>query len=102
MSAGFVANITDFDGWWYRNWWYELSCERGWQKSSQGHYQPMLCPESNCLPAVVLLKKSWTPLGETNHFHEEGHRRESRQGLHFHCIILPLSVSSYKADSMKP
>lgn len=34
MSAGFVANITDFDGWMYRNWWYELSRERGWQKSS--------------------------------------------------------------------
>ncbi|POS75504.1 hypothetical protein DHEL01_v206098 [Diaporthe helianthi] len=34
MSAGFVSNITDFDGWMYRNWWYELSRQRGWQKSA--------------------------------------------------------------------
>ncbi|KAK2599435.1 hypothetical protein N8I77_011189 [Diaporthe amygdali] len=34
MSKGFVAKITDFDGWMFRNWWYELSRHRGWQKSS--------------------------------------------------------------------
>ncbi|KAL1852525.1 hypothetical protein Daus18300_012123 [Diaporthe australafricana] len=34
MSKGFVSSMTDFDGWMFRNWWYELSRQRGWQKSS--------------------------------------------------------------------
>lgn len=31
MLAGSAAKVTDFDGWMLRNWWYELSRERGWQ-----------------------------------------------------------------------
>lgn len=31
MSAGASSEITDFDGWMLRNWWYEISRERGWQ-----------------------------------------------------------------------
>ncbi|RSL94444.1 hypothetical protein CEP52_012634 [Fusarium oligoseptatum] len=34
MLAGSSTEITDFDGWMFRNWWYELSRERGWQSSS--------------------------------------------------------------------
>lgn len=30
MLAGSSPTITDFDGWMLRNWWYELSRERGW------------------------------------------------------------------------
>lgn len=30
MLAGSSATITDFDGWMLRNWWYELSRNRGW------------------------------------------------------------------------
>lgn len=35
MLAGSAADVTDFDGWMLRNWWYELSRERGWQSSAQ-------------------------------------------------------------------
>lgn len=31
MLAGSATEITDFDGWMLRNWWYELSRNRGWQ-----------------------------------------------------------------------
>lgn len=33
MNAGSATEITDFDGWMLRNWWYELSRDssRGWQ-----------------------------------------------------------------------
>ncbi|KAM0230036.1 hypothetical protein ACHAPO_009589 [Fusarium lateritium] len=31
MLAGSAAEVTDFDGWMLRNWWYELSRHRGWQ-----------------------------------------------------------------------
>ena len=31
MHAGTATEITEFDGWMYRNWWYELSRNRGWQ-----------------------------------------------------------------------
>ncbi|CAG9941018.1 unnamed protein product [Clonostachys rosea f. rosea IK726] len=31
MLAGSSSVITDFDGWMLRNWWYELSRNRGWQ-----------------------------------------------------------------------
>ncbi|OLN87598.1 putative acetylxylan esterase A 4 [Colletotrichum chlorophyti] len=31
MLAGSAAQVTDFDGWMLRNWWYELSRSRGWQ-----------------------------------------------------------------------
>ncbi|GJC87467.1 putative acetylxylan esterase A [Colletotrichum liriopes] len=34
MLAGSSMEITDFDGWMYRNWWYELSKNRGWTKSA--------------------------------------------------------------------
>ncbi|KAF5011798.1 hypothetical protein FDECE_2088 [Fusarium decemcellulare] len=34
MNAGSASEITDFDGWMYRNWWYELSRERGWQSGT--------------------------------------------------------------------
>ncbi|WYZ43132.1 hypothetical protein EsH8_VI_000831 [Colletotrichum jinshuiense] len=34
MLAGSSMEITEFDGWMYRNWWYELSKGRGWAKSS--------------------------------------------------------------------
>ncbi|KXH52329.1 cellulose-binding family II protein [Colletotrichum nymphaeae SA-01] len=34
MLAGSAAQITDFDGWMLRNWWYELSRERGWQSGT--------------------------------------------------------------------
>ncbi|KAF4902671.1 putative exoglucanase GH6D [Colletotrichum viniferum] len=34
MLAGSSMEITDFDGWMYRNWWYELSRSRGWTKAS--------------------------------------------------------------------
>ncbi|RSL47432.1 hypothetical protein CEP54_013412 [Fusarium duplospermum] len=34
MLAGSSTEITDFDGWMFRNWWYELSRERGWQSGS--------------------------------------------------------------------
>lgn len=30
MNAGSSMVITEFDGWMLRNWWYELSRERGW------------------------------------------------------------------------
>lgn len=30
MLAGSSAEITEFDGWMLRNWWYELSRNRGW------------------------------------------------------------------------
>ena len=30
MLAGSASEITDFDGWMLRNWWYELSRDRGW------------------------------------------------------------------------
>ncbi|KAJ0140209.1 hypothetical protein CTA2_1694, partial [Colletotrichum tanaceti] len=33
MLAGASTEITDFDGWMFRNWWYELSKMRGWTKS---------------------------------------------------------------------
>ncbi|KAG8670893.1 hypothetical protein FPOAC2_04199 [Fusarium poae] len=33
MLAGSAAEVTEFDGWMLRNWWYELSRERGWQSS---------------------------------------------------------------------
>lgn len=35
MLAGSAADVTDFDGWMLRNWWYELSRERGWQSDAQ-------------------------------------------------------------------
>ncbi|KAH6968175.1 hypothetical protein DER45DRAFT_513955 [Fusarium avenaceum] len=31
MLAGSATEVTDFDGWMLRNWWYELSRQRGWQ-----------------------------------------------------------------------
>lgn len=31
MQAGASTQITDFDGWMLRNWWYELSRNRNWQ-----------------------------------------------------------------------
>lgn len=33
MLAGAATEVTDFDGWMLRNWWYELSrdASRGWQ-----------------------------------------------------------------------
>ncbi|KAM0347283.1 hypothetical protein ACHAPU_004802 [Fusarium lateritium] len=31
MLAGSATEVTDFDGWMLRNWWYELSRKRGWQ-----------------------------------------------------------------------
>ncbi|VUC31222.1 unnamed protein product [Clonostachys rosea] len=31
MLAGSASQITDFDGWMLRNWWYELSRNRGWR-----------------------------------------------------------------------
>ncbi|KAI1367303.1 hypothetical protein F5Y08DRAFT_298683 [Xylaria arbuscula] len=31
MLSGSSTEITDFDGWMLRNWWYELSRYRGWQ-----------------------------------------------------------------------
>lgn len=34
MLAGSATEITDFDGWMYRNWWYELSKTHGWASSS--------------------------------------------------------------------
>lgn len=34
MLAGSAAEVTDFDGWMFRNCWYELSRNRGWQSSS--------------------------------------------------------------------
>ncbi|KAF5679621.1 Exoglucanase 1 [Fusarium heterosporum] len=34
MLAGSATEVTDFDGWMLRNWWYELSRERGWQTSA--------------------------------------------------------------------
>ncbi|KAL2133496.1 hypothetical protein VTI74DRAFT_2261 [Chaetomium olivicolor] len=34
MLAGSSTEITEFDGWMLRNWWYELSRNRGWQLSS--------------------------------------------------------------------
>ncbi|KAH8901293.1 hypothetical protein GQ53DRAFT_800793 [Thozetella sp. PMI_491] len=34
MLAGSSTVITDFDGWMLRNWWYELSRQRGWQTGS--------------------------------------------------------------------
>ncbi|KAL2211237.1 hypothetical protein CC79DRAFT_1377821 [Sarocladium strictum] len=34
MKAGSASVITDFDGWMLRNWWYELSRNRGWQSAS--------------------------------------------------------------------
>ncbi|KAH7137433.1 hypothetical protein B0J13DRAFT_639898, partial [Dactylonectria estremocensis] len=34
MLAGSATEITDFDGWMYRNWWYELSQTHGWASSS--------------------------------------------------------------------
>jgi hypothetical protein len=34
MLAGSSMEITDFDGWMYRNWWYELSKINGWASST--------------------------------------------------------------------
>ncbi|KAH8688482.1 hypothetical protein BGZ61DRAFT_589040 [Ilyonectria robusta] len=34
MLAGASMEITDFDGWMYRNWWYYLSEKNGWSSSS--------------------------------------------------------------------
>ncbi|KKA28174.1 hypothetical protein TD95_004219 [Thielaviopsis punctulata] len=34
MWAGTSSVITEFDGWMLRNWWYELSRNRGWQNST--------------------------------------------------------------------
>ncbi|RKL33884.1 hypothetical protein BFJ72_g9666 [Fusarium proliferatum] len=34
MLAGSSTKVTDFDGWMLRNWWYELSRERGWQSTA--------------------------------------------------------------------
>ncbi|SPO07619.1 uncharacterized protein DNG_10314 [Cephalotrichum gorgonifer] len=31
MLAGSSTEVTEFDGWMLRNWWYELSRQRGWQ-----------------------------------------------------------------------
>lgn len=31
MLAGSAGEVTEFDGWMFRNWWYELSRDRGWQ-----------------------------------------------------------------------
>lgn len=31
MLAGAAQEVTEFDGWMLRNWWYALSRERGWQ-----------------------------------------------------------------------
>ncbi|PKS12630.1 hypothetical protein jhhlp_000838 [Lomentospora prolificans] len=31
MLAGSATEITDFDAWMFRQWWYELSRNRGWQ-----------------------------------------------------------------------
>ncbi|KZL82183.1 cellulose-binding family ii protein [Colletotrichum incanum] len=36
MLAGSAGEVTDFDGWMLRNWWYELSRNRGWQSGSSG------------------------------------------------------------------
>jgi hypothetical protein len=36
MLAGSAAEVTEFDGWMLRNWWYELSRERGWQSGVSG------------------------------------------------------------------
>lgn len=33
MLAGAAQEVTEFDGWMLRNWWYELSRERGWVQS---------------------------------------------------------------------
>ncbi|KAL5614891.1 hypothetical protein BROUX41_004970 [Berkeleyomyces rouxiae] len=36
MLAGSSTVITEFDGWMFRNWWYELSRNRNWQSGSTG------------------------------------------------------------------
>jgi hypothetical protein len=55
MLAGSATEITEFDGWMLRNWWYELSRNRGWQSASSDSNSPSssstLSPSQN--PAVT-------------------------------------------------
>ena len=47
MLAGSASQITDFDGWMLRNWWYELSRDRDWQSAAA----PAPAPVETVAPA---------------------------------------------------
>jgi cytoskeletal protein RodZ len=47
MLAGASMEITDFDGWMYRNWWYYLSQKNNWSSSKSS---------TNAAPASSELK----------------------------------------------
>ena len=49
MLAGSSSSITDFDGWMLRNWWYELSRNRGWQSGTSPNPNPPT-PNPQCSP----------------------------------------------------
>ncbi|KAF6822748.1 cellulose-binding family II [Colletotrichum musicola] len=46
MLAGSSMEITDFDGWMYRNWWHELSQNRKWSKASSSAAAPTVKEEA--------------------------------------------------------
>ncbi|TDZ49773.1 Acetylxylan esterase [Colletotrichum trifolii] len=53
MLAGSAAEITDFDGWMLRNWWYELSRSRGWQSGSSSGGSNTAAPAATSKPAAA-------------------------------------------------
>lgn len=57
MLAGSAAQITDFDGWMLRNWWYELSRNRGWQSGS-GSGSGNTSPATSAKPPTTTTTKA--------------------------------------------
>ncbi|KAI8233061.1 putative exoglucanase GH6D [Colletotrichum sp. SAR 10_96] len=57
MLAGSSMEITDFDGWMYRNWWYELSRSRGWTKASSATTPAATASASTSASAAPAVKE---------------------------------------------
>ncbi|KAJ4265347.1 hypothetical protein NW762_004632 [Fusarium torreyae] len=53
MLAGSATHVTDFDGWMLRNWWYELSRNRGWQSSSTSGSASTAAAPASSKPAAA-------------------------------------------------
>ncbi|KAF4991257.1 hypothetical protein FGRMN_7917 [Fusarium graminum] len=60
MLAGSATEVTDFDGWMLRNWWYELSRERGWQTSASASASKAVSTESKTSVVAAVPKPTTT------------------------------------------
>ncbi|KAF5676486.1 cellulose-binding family ii [Fusarium circinatum] len=66
MLAGASMEITDFDGWMYRNWWYYLSQKNNWSSSiSRTDVSPASSESKPTTNTAVSAIKTTTPRPST-------------------------------------